>query len=170
MQLLGAEIELRSALGQGSTFAFELPGYSGEAPQPVAPEAGLASDMLRRVMIIENEPDVRESLGLMLRSLGWPVAAVAGPDEALREWDAARGFIPDLLLVDFRLDARLNGIGALAALRAMGLQAPAIFITGDTSPERLREQAASGVPVLHKPVSLAALLQAIKQLPNELPT
>ena len=168
LQLLGAEIELRSAPEKGSSFAFEVPGYSGAAQPSVAPAAEPAGETLRRVLIIENEPDVRESLSLMLGSLGWPVVAVAGPDEALRAWDAARGFIPDLLLVDFRLDARLNGPDALAVLRSMGLHAPAIFITGDTSPERLREQAASGVPVLHKPVSLAALLQAIKQLPKEL--
>lgn len=51
---------------------------------------------------------------------------------------------------------------AIAAVRAaLGFDVPALLITGDTAPERLREAEASGVALLHKPVAPADLYRAI---------
>ena len=40
---------------------------------------------------------------------------------------------------------------------------PAILITGDTSPERMREAYTSGYPLIHKPVRPATLRVAVNQ-------
>jgi CheY-like chemotaxis protein len=41
---------------------------------------------------------------------------------------------------------------------------PALLITGDTAPERLREARASGIPLLHKPVSPDQLYRRIESM------
>ena len=46
------------------------------------------------------------------------------------------------------------------------MQVPALLITGDTAPERLREAFSSGVPLLHKPLAPDELYKAITDLLN----
>jgi CheY-like chemotaxis protein len=65
----------------------------------------------------------------------------------------AREHTPDLLISDYRLRGPDTGAAAIASLRALlGKEVPAILITGDTAPQRLREAQVSGIPLLHKPV------------------
>jgi CheY-like chemotaxis protein len=57
------------------------------------------------------------------------------------------------VLTDYRLRGNRTGVQALEMVRArLGRAVPAAIITGDTGPERLREAAASGLPLMHKPV------------------
>jgi hypothetical protein len=56
---------------------------------------------------------------------------------------------------------------AIAALRnLLGETTPALLISGDTSPDRLREAHASGIPILHKPVSPDLLYFKLVELLN----
>lgn len=48
--------------------------------------------------------------------------------------------------------------------RHSGKDAPAVVITGDTAPDRLREAQASGYPLLHKPVQPTKLRQTLRNL------
>jgi len=58
-----------------------------------------------------------------------------------------------------------NGAQAISALRAAcGVAVPALLITGDTAPERLREANASGIALLHKPVATPLLLRRMMEL------
>ena len=69
---------------------------------------------------------------------------------------------PDLIISDYRLREQRTGAEAIRELRALlGQPTPAILITGDTAPERLREAQASDVPLLHKPVSPNQLYQKL---------
>jgi two-component system phosphate regulon response regulator PhoB len=54
----------------------------------------------RRVLVVEDDPDVRELLAYNLKAAGYVVRAVDQGTEALTE---ARGFIPDLILLDIML-------------------------------------------------------------------
>jgi CheY-like chemotaxis protein len=59
-----------------------------------------------------------------------------------------------LVISDWRLRQTETGAQAIAALRAeLGHDLPALLITGDTAPERLRQAQASGILLLHKPVA-----------------
>jgi len=46
----------------------------------------------------------------------------------------------------------------------LGDTLPALLITGDTAPERLREAKASGIPLLHKPVSPSVLYRKLVEV------
>ena len=68
----------------------------------------------------------------------------------------------DLLLIDYRLSNLVTGVQAIKSIHAaLDQQFPAIVITGDTSPEGLREINESGYMVLHKPVLAETLLSAV---------
>jgi CheY-like chemotaxis protein len=77
---------------------------------------------------------------------------------------------PQVVLADYRLREGATGGQAIHALRAYltlrGLDSPlpAIIITGDTSPERIREARRTDATLLHKPLSANALQQALLQL------
>ena len=93
------------------------------------------------------------------------VASVVGA-EMPSSWDrealkaqAARA--PDLVLADFRLAGRDSGLKAIAALRRRQPDLPALLVSGDTAEDRLRQARDAGVPLLHKPVSVSRLLEAM---------
>ncbi len=55
-----------------------------------------------------------------------------------------------------------TGLQAIAALRAVfGQDLPALLITGDTAPDRLREALSGNIPLLHKPVSADQLYNGL---------
>lgn len=74
----------------------------------------------------------------------------------------ARGGWPDALVVDYQLDRGTSGLDAIAHLSAaFGRSIPAIIVTGDTQPERLREASDIGYPLLHKPLAPMRLRAAL---------
>ena len=114
------------------------------------------------MLVIDDEPDIRQALRLMLEATHWQVRAAAGLAEArlLLADDAG----VDALVLDYRLRHDETGIDVIQALRAEGCRAPAVLLTGDTSPDKLRLLAATGLPVLHKPVAGEMLVTTIIDL------
>ena len=162
--LLGSSIRLVSTQGQGATFEFDLPA-SRTGPSQTTPPAPDAMARIAtggaalRVLVIDDEPDIRQALRLMLEATHWQVRAAAGLAEArLMLADDAD---VDAIVVDYRLRHGETGIDVIQALRAAGCLAPAVVLTGDTSPDKLRLLAETGLPVLHKPVAGEVLVSTI---------
>ena len=75
---------------------------------------------------------------------------------------------PDAIIADYRLRADATGIEAIRSLHAkLGAEIPAVLITGDTAPERLREAKESGFLLLHKPVPPAKLRSLLSFMLNK---
>lgn len=155
---------VRSELGRGSVFWFELP-IAAPVPAPridaVAPDRRMAG---RQVVVIEDDPLALESLCDQLRSWGCEVCAAHSGDELLALLHA-RGAVPDAILCDHRLQSGESGEDIVMRVRARySAQIPAVLVTGDSGMQ-LRGGAASGeMPVLSKPVRparLRAVLQGI---------
>lgn len=156
---MGAEVDLRSRPGRGSVFRLILPATAASmaAMPPVMPVCDLRG---LRVLIVDDDEPVRQALGDLLTDCGCWCEAVDSQEAALH---LLRGFTPEVLLVDYRLRAHRNGVQAVEAIRAeLGRAVPAILVTGDTAPERLREAHASGLTLLHKPVPAGQLLTALQ--------
>jgi signal transduction histidine kinase len=153
-RLLGTEVELTSEPGRGSSFVLRLPLASGislaEARSAAVAVEGSLSE--RAVLVIDDEPDVRVGMRTLLESWGCRVTVCAGLEEAERILDEHRLRI-DLIVADFRLRANENGIETVRSLHRRLGSVPALLVSGDTSPERLQEAQASGLKLLHKPVS-----------------
>src|SRR5262249_61823588 len=76
--------------------------------------------------------------------------------------------LPDLIISDFRLRGAEHGIQVVEMLRSeFNIDIPALLVTGDTAPDRLRDAEASGLPILHKPLNPARLRTLIANLLRE---
>ncbi len=156
--LLEAPLTVRSVAGRGSVFTFEVP--VGREPRTISPpppssaaHLGLTLDG-RRIVVVEDEPAVREGLLVLLQSWGAQVEALADLP-AVQAWRAdPEREPPDLLIVDYRLPDGATGIQALAALRARwpGLTLPAIVVTGSSLGGHEDESAKHDFHLLIKPV------------------
>ena len=157
--LLGTEIELNSELGRGSRFQIRVAlGDSAAVARP-APELSVSGDALtgRCVVVIDDEPTIREGMHELLSQWGCTSVEAATAPEAIARLEAA-GLAPELVLADYRLTDNAVGSDIVLRLRQrFGSELPALLITGDTAPERLREAKQSGLHILHKPVRPAQL-------------
>jgi len=156
--LLEAPISVRSRVGRGTVFSFEVPpGKAHRALEPaVTPQRAPLGLTLqgRLILVVEDETAVREGLVVLLKAWG---ASVMDFDTvaALQAWlGGSPAVAPDLLLVDYRLPQAMTGLDALAAARAQwpGHKLPAIVITGSTIGGHETEAAEHDFHLLIKPV------------------
>ncbi len=112
------------------------------------------------VLVVDDELSVRLGMRTLLESWGCRVAACSGYVEAERLLDDYALDV-DVIVADFRLPQHENGIETVRRLRARLGDVPALMVSGDTAPERLREAQASGLPFLHKPVSADKLRETM---------
>lgn len=80
-----------------------------------------------RVMVVDDEPHVREFLRDFLTSQRYEVAAFATGRQLL---DAVPTFQPDVIVMDMRMPG-LSGAEVLAALRRAGVTVPVILTSGN---------------------------------------
>ncbi len=162
--LLGLEVHLDTSLGRGSTFAVTLARLPEESTLQRAPRVPAADEshalVGAKVLVIDDEPSVRLGMRTLLESWGCRVAACSGVDEAQRLLDDYALEV-ELIVADFRLPQHENGIETVRRLRARLGDVPALMVSGDTAPERLREAQASGLPFLHKPVAADKLKETM---------
>jgi len=166
-RLLGHRVAVRSRVGRGTVFEVELPVAARPEPAavPAAPDpAAAAHPDAGLVALVDDDRAVLEALTLSLEDAGYAVAA-AGDGEALLARLQGLGRAPEVIVADDRLGRGRTGREAIAAVRAaFGRPIPALLITGDTSPDRLRALSATGLEVLHKPVSPGRLAAAVAAL------
>jgi signal transduction histidine kinase/CheY-like chemotaxis protein len=162
--LLQHPVKLVSVTGRGSMFSVTVPKASAvETPLPdnrPAP-AGIAVN----IMIVEDEGDVLDIMVQLLTLQGHRVYAGRSAAEVQRvhaEAIAAGAAPVDLIVADYRLGDGATGLDAIEALCAyIGRSLPAVIVTGDTSPSRIKEATASGHRILHKPITGEELHEAI---------
>jgi signal transduction histidine kinase/CheY-like chemotaxis protein len=160
--ILGHELSLASRPGRGTVFRLSL----ARAEPPPAPAAAalapLAEHRAGVVLVVDDEAAIRVGMSELLGGWGHLALAAADADEALA-LVAHAGVRPDLIVSDYRLRGD-DGIAVIRRLNAAFGATPAILLTGDTAPERLREAEASGYPLLHKPVAHGRLRAAVTNL------
>ena len=73
--------------------------------------------------------------------------------------------MPEVVITEYRLRNHRTGVEVIGALRTrLGQELPALLITGDTAPQRLRQAVTTGLPLLHKPVSPSRLYRELATL------
>ncbi len=164
--LLGHTVDVRSRPGKGSVFAVEVPlgqDASQWRPPEARAEAAESAHQTGAILVVEDDPSVRETLALLLESEGNRATTAEDGRKALEL--AGRGLArPDLVVADYNLPRGLNGLQVVAGLReTLGYKVPAIILTGDISTETLREIAQGGHLHLNKPVKAKDLIELIQR-------
>ena len=169
-ELLGYKLSLVSHPGRGSTFSILMPMDRAEGLLPVAkdeaqrvrlPTQGLKG---RRVLVIDDEADVRQAMSILLERWGCRVMLADDIGSALAT-AAQVDYQIDGIIADYRLRNNTTGINAINAITdASGRAIPAMLVTGDTDPQRISEVKRSGHILLHKPVKAAHLRNALTRL------
>ena len=169
--LLGHEVCVRSQPGNGSVFTIEVMLRSGDTEPYIdddhhgADEGfGVGDHTPNEILVIEDDPDVCELLGVVLKAEGHTVVTAHDGMAAL-ELVAHGGARPNLILADYSLPNNMNGLLVTTKLReALHRAVPLIILTGDISTAALRDIARQNCVHLNKPVKLKELMQSIQRL------
>ena len=113
----------------------------------------------QRVLIVDDEPNIRDLVAVALRFHGFaPVTAATG-EEAMRDVRAAR---PDLIVLDVMLPD-VDGFEVCRRLRAEGQDVPVIFLTArDTPSDTVTGLTLGGDDYVTKPFSIDALVARVR--------
>ncbi|KKO16922.1 MULTISPECIES: PAS domain-containing hybrid sensor histidine kinase/response regulator [Pseudomonas] len=164
-KILGYRVGVRSWPGRGSMFSIDVP--IGEAmPLPIhqaAPQPGAGNPLPgRRLLVLDNEVSILESMGALLGQWGCEVVTATDQVGALL---ALQGRAPELILADFHLDHGVVGCEVVRHLREhFGAAIPAVIITADRSDQCRRSLNKLGAPLLNKPVKPGKLRAVLSQL------
>ena len=113
---------------------------------------------MQTIMLIEDDPAIREELELLLNNEGYRVLAVT---EFARAADRVREEAPDLVLLDLGLPGR-DGFSLCAGIRRQS-DVPIIFVTSrDSALDELRALSLGGDDYVTKPYNIPVLLARIK--------
>jgi signal transduction histidine kinase/DNA-binding response OmpR family regulator len=119
-----------------------------------------------RVLVVDDEPDLRQLLAGRLGADGLEVEQAEGGEAALARLGDPSRALPDLVLLDLMMPD-LDGWQVLARLRSQPRTAklPVIVLTArDTPDDRATGSALEVVDYVHKPFDLGALVREIEQL------
>ncbi len=169
--LLDHRVGVRSCVGKGSVFTIAVmraPGDAASEPGLAEGRSGHGTEAVARrtgvILVVEDDPEVRGLLALLLTEQGHRATAVADGPAALAL--LAQGtYRPDLILTDYNLPNGMDGLQVAAQVRdRLHGPVPAIILTGDISVDTLQAIVLQDCLQLNKPVKLTELTEAIQSL------
>jgi PAS domain S-box-containing protein len=165
VQLHGGSIEARSeGPGHGSEFIVRLPIAQSRRGEARAAETWTlrGSKGPRRILVVDDNVDAAQSLGLMLRHGGHDVQVT---HDGLAGLEAARGNPPDVILLDINMPG-IDGLGVAQRLRLDPRFKPVriVAVTGLGQEEDRRKSRAAGFDEhLVKPISPEVLREVLER-------
>ncbi|NUO51718.1 MAG: PAS domain S-box protein [Polyangiaceae bacterium] len=156
IQQLGGRVEVRSALGQGTTVRLELP--LADAKVSLLPPNPIVQLLTGKVLLVEDEPIVRMTIRRYLEELGLDVVEASNGEEGRRRFAAEKSSI-NLLVTDVVMPGMLGTVLA-GLLQASKPDLRVLFMTAN--PQNIvTERSLAGRALLRKPFNredLAAVL------------
>jgi signal transduction histidine kinase len=151
----GTILAASPGVGLGSEFVVRLPSTAAPSQAASSGPVGSESSLGRHILIVEDNPDGRESLAVLLRMLGHRVDVA---EDGRRGVEAALALRPDIALVDIGLP-ELNGYEVASKVRAgLGQGILLVALTGHSQPEDRQRAIDAGFDAhLTKPVEIEDL-------------
>ncbi|HEX4342474.1 MAG TPA: response regulator, partial [Verrucomicrobiae bacterium] len=160
-------IDVTSHVNQGSTFHVYLP--IGNEPSPVhTPQkrdepVALARGQGETILVVEDEPDVRELAIEALQQQGYCVVSAGDGPDAIQIWEK-QGKKIDLLLTDMIMPSGMSGSELARTLQALNPKLKVIYTSGYTPEFSEKDSNLSReVNFLPKPYDLTLLLNAVRR-------
>jgi two-component system OmpR family response regulator len=114
-----------------------------------------------KVLVVDDEPNIRDLLSTSLRFAGYNVLAVANGTDAVT---AAEKGHPDIILLDVMLPD-MNGFSVVKKLRSMEIHAPVLFLTArDETADKVMGLTVGGDDYMTKPFSLDEIIARIQAI------
>jgi two-component system, sensor histidine kinase len=159
--LLKIAVDVESTLGEGTTIHLEMPAQRAIVHR-VPTRTPFDSNELKNVsvVVLDDEPTVRNSMQALLTEIGCTVRLASNGDEAIA---LVNETTPQIVLADMRLQNGTTGLETVQKLRHRYPELPAILISGDTDLRQQNAAQAAGLALLYKPVDLARLVGAIRR-------
>ncbi|MDQ1063458.1 ATP-binding protein [Stenotrophomonas sp. SORGH_AS_0282] len=161
MQQSGGHIAIDSTPGQGTTISLFIPQVEADAePEPAADAAPVALGAGQSILVVEDDPQVRMLVTVVLEDLGYTVEVVGDADGALPVLASTRRL--DLLVTDVGLPG-MNGRQLAEIARQSRSELPVLFMTGYA--EKAQERSAflePGMSMIAKPFLLEAFSDAVR--------
>jgi CheY-like chemotaxis protein len=156
----GGELTIQSEEGRGTTVLVQLPA-SGQPPATAGSSPARERGPLR-ILLVDDDDEVRRALADMISSAGHTVVTVAAGSEALRHLDGDPGI--DLVVTDLVMPG-MTGWELATAVKARRPGLPVGVVTGWRDLRDADAPPPAAVDfVLHKPVLLDALHDAIARI------
>ena len=168
--LMGADIQVFSQMGQGSQFVVKTPftvSTHSEETSPTKTSFRTTNShqtlIGKYIAVIEDNPIIAEAYKHTLASKGAHVLVLS---ENAQELDSQLETIDqiDCILCDFRLSQTTGDLLIEKIRESYNEEIPAIIVTADTSPSHINLFTKLNVQVLHKPVSFQAIAQVIEKI------
>jgi CheY-like chemotaxis protein len=128
-------IDVRSALGHGTTFNVWMPALRETKPPVPVASAPAAEKFQGRVLLMDDEEAILRMAGMLLKRLGFTVTTVTDGRAAVNQYRAAQAENTpyDLVIMDLTVPAGMGGQEAIAQMRATDPNVRAIVSSGYSS-------------------------------------
>jgi signal transduction histidine kinase/CheY-like chemotaxis protein len=164
VRMMGGTIDVDSRPGHGSTFRVRLPGEPVARPESVRPITDALpqrTPLAGRVLLAEDNEDIRALVALHLGKLGIDTHAVANGLSAV---DAALSGPFDAVLIDMEMPV-MNGYEAVHVLRTRNYNGPIFALTAHQEGVEVERARAAGCDgIITKPVALETLRSALRPI------
>jgi PAS domain S-box-containing protein len=162
----GGTLRIESAVGRGTRVRLFLPQASAPAASDEEIMVGFEGVNIlrprppeRRILVIDDDRDVRDFLCGSLGSLGYEVEEADCGEAGL---DRLRESRPDLVLLDYAMPG-MNGADVAREARAEDAALPIVFVTGYAVTDELESALGPDVTVLRKPFTVAQLATVVEE-------
>ena len=160
MQRHGGKIDVVSRTDQGTTFTLRFRVAAGAVAAP-SQSAGSRALRPRRILLIDDDPTVRQAMVELLQEVGHSVVAAEGGAEGLAHLGQSR---VDLVITDLGMPG-MTGWEVARAVKLVTSHPPVVLLTGwGEHPASHSEHAGLVDRILGKPVRLDELLATIRDL------
>lgn len=156
-------VEILSEVGRGTEIILSFPSLQpGSLTAEVTHEIESGRARRLRILLVDDDDLIRDTVPAMLEVIGHQVEAAAGGLAALRQLQS--GFDPDLVILDISMPG-MDGEKTLERIRLLKPDVPVLLATGyqDERYERILERF-SGVDVIMKPFTLMGLKVKLAQV------
>ena len=156
-------IRVVSEVGKGSTFEVLLPCSSQSVTESPETTYTPPSDGKGRILLVDDEEDVAQVAGTLLKRLGYETVTELDPDKAFKRFEAQPEAF-DLVITDMSMP-RMNGVRLAEKLRAVRPDILIVLSSGYSEVSGVTDLKKSGqIEFLQKPYNMERLSGAVRNI------